>query len=145
MNRLRVTSLVLACALLAPALASATPKPLDPATVHDRIAKRGVGSWVCVQEANGVALVGRVVNIGDDHVGLQLANYPEITPVLYTDIVGLRFGISRKTLWTITAIGFGAVATMAAVGIHEVNSMKTSLPTQPTQPTYPYAFGFAPR
>jgi hypothetical protein len=124
MNRLRVTSLVLAGALLAPSVASATPKPLDPATVHARIVKRGVGSWVCVQEANGIALVGRIVNIGDDSVGLQLANYPDITPVLYTDIVGLRFGISRKTLWTIAAIGFGAVAAMAAVGIHEVNANK---------------------
>jgi hypothetical protein len=122
MNRLRVTSLALACALLAPALANA--KPLDAATAHARIMKRGVGSWVCVQEANGVALVGRVVNIGDDSVGLQLANYPEITPVNYTDIVGLRFGISRKGFWTLVGVGIGASVAMTVVGIHEVDSNK---------------------
>jgi hypothetical protein len=134
MKGLRVTSLVLACALVAPAVASAKPKPLDPATVHDRIAKRGVGSWVCLNEANGVALVGRVVNIGDDSVGLQLANYPDITPVQYTDVVSLRFGISRKGIWTITAIGFGAVAAMAAIGFHEANANRGNFP-QP-QPAF---------
>jgi hypothetical protein len=131
MKGLRVTSLVLAGALLWSAVASAKSKPLDPVTVHDRIAKRGVGSWVCLDEANGIALVGRVVAINDDSVGLQLENYPDITPVLYTDVVGLRFGISRKTVWTIAAIGLGATAAMAAVGFHEVNEMKSSFPTQP--------------
>jgi hypothetical protein len=128
MNRLRVTSLVLVCTLLAPALASATPKPLDPVTAHDRIAKRGVGSWICLQEANGITLVGRIVNINDDSVGLQLANYPEVTPVLYTDIVGLRFGISKKAFWTITAVGFGAVAAGAAIGFHEINEDRSKFP-----------------
>jgi hypothetical protein len=124
MNGLRVTSLVLAGALLLPAMASAKSKPLDPVTVHDRIAKRGVGSWICVEETNGIALVGRVVAINDDSVGLQLANYPEITPVLYTNIVGLRTGLSKKAFWTILGIGLGATAAMAAVGIHEINANK---------------------
>jgi hypothetical protein len=124
MNGLRMTTLVLACALFAPAMASAKSQPLDPATIQARIAKRGVGSWICVQETNGIALVGRVVSINDDSVGLQLQNYPDITPVLYTDIASVRFGISRKTFWTVTAIGFGAVAAMAAVGIHEINANK---------------------
>jgi hypothetical protein len=139
MKGLRVTSLALAGALLLPAVASAKSKPLDPVTVHDRIAKRGVGSWICVQEANGIALVGRVVSINDDSVGLQLANYPDITPVAYTDIVSLRFGVSKKTVWTIAAIGLGATAAMAAVGFHEINEMKAQQPALPTQtPTFPY-------
>ena len=130
MNGLKVTSLVLACVLFAPALASAKSKPLDPATVHARIARRGVGSWICVRENNGISLVGRIVNIGDDSVGLQLENYPDVTPVLYTDIVSLRFWISRKTFWTLTAIGLGAAAAMAAVGIHEFDANKPPpLPT----------------
>jgi hypothetical protein len=106
MNGLRVTSLVLACALFAPAVASAKSKPLDPATVHARILKRGIGSWICVQEVNGVALVGRVVSINEDSVGLQLQNYPEVTPVPYADIVDLRMdcrkkasGPSRRSVW----------------------------------------------
>lgn len=126
MNRL--TSLLLVCALLAPAVASAKPKPLDPATVHARIAKRGVGSWICVEEANGVALVGRVANIDEASVGLQLANYPEVTPVLYTDIVGLRMGISRGAMWTILGVGLGMVAVAAAVGIHEVHQNEADHP-----------------
>ncbi len=134
MNRLRVTSWLLVCALLAPAAAIARQKPLDAATVHDRIAKRGVGSWVCLQEANGIALVGRIVDIDDDSVGLQLANYPEVTPVLYADIVSLRFGISRKGLWIITAVGFGAVAAGAAIGFHEVNENRSKIPSIPDSP-----------
>jgi hypothetical protein len=128
MNRLkRCAGMLLVCALLAPAMADARPKPLDPVTVHARIAKRGVGNWICVEEANGIALVGRVVSVGDESVGLQLQNYPEVTPVLYTDIVGLRMGLSRRAMWTMVGVGLGLVGVMAAVGIHEVNQNK--LPT----------------
>jgi hypothetical protein len=134
MNGLRVTSLLLACAFLAPAMASAKPKPLDPVTAHDRIVKRGVGSWICVEETNGIALVGRIVSIGDDAVGLQLANYPEITPVRYTDIVGLRMGWSRKTFWTFLGVSLGASAAIAAVSIHEMNQNKLQMPTFPAVP-----------
>jgi hypothetical protein len=123
-------SLLLACALFAPVMANA--KPLDPTTVHARIAKRGVGSWICVEEANGIALVGRVVSVGDDSVGMQLANYPEITPVRYADIVGLRTGVSKKAFWTVVGVGLGATAALVAVGIHEMNQNK--LPAQPGFP-----------
>src|ERR1700744_2962080 len=104
MKGLSVTSLVLACALFVPSVASAKPKPLDPVTVHNRIAKRGVGNWICIQEANGIALVGRVVSVNDDSVGLQLQNYPEVTTVAYTDIVSLNTGLSQKTFWTVMGI-----------------------------------------
>jgi hypothetical protein len=134
MNGLRVTSLLLACALLAPAIASAKPKPLDPVTVHDRIARRGVGSWICVEEANGIALVGRVVSIGDESVGLQLENYPEVTPVLYSDIVGLRTGLSKKAFWAILGIGLGASVAITVVGIHEMNQNRARFPTFPATP-----------
>jgi hypothetical protein len=132
MNRLkRCTGILLTCALLAPAMADAKPKPLDPVTVHARIARRGVGNWICVDEANGIALVGRVVSIGDESVGLQLHNYPEVTPVLYTDIVGLRTGISKGAMWTILGVGLGASIALAAIGIHEVNENKLKMPTLP--------------
>jgi hypothetical protein len=132
MNRLkRCTGILLVCVLLAPAIVNARPKPLDPATVQARIVKRGVGSWICVEEANGIALVGRIVSIGDQSVGLQLQNYPEITPVLYTDIVGLRLGLSKKAFWTILGVGLGASAAVAAVGFHEMNENRAQFPTSP--------------
>jgi hypothetical protein len=92
-----------------------------------------VGSWIWIEEVNGVALYGRVVNIDPASVGLQLANYPEVTPVLYTDIARVRTGISKGAFWTILGVGVGTVAVMAAVGIHEVHqnqihSIPASLP-----------------
>src|SRR5580698_1357779 len=133
MNRLkRWTGMLLVCVFLAPAVANARPKPLDPVTVHARIAKRGVGNWICVDEANGIALVGRIVSVGDQSVGLQLQNYPEVTPVLYTDIVGLRMGLSRGAMWTIVGVGLGLSAMVAAIGIHEINQNK--LPQNPAFP-----------
>ncbi|HEX4032231.1 MAG TPA: hypothetical protein VHX20_17840 [Terracidiphilus sp.] len=133
MNRLkRCLGMLPLCALLWPAAASARSKPLDPVTVHDRIVKRGVGSWICVEEANGIALVGRVVSIGDQSVGLQLENYPEVTPVPYLDIVGLRTGISKKAMFTIIGVSLGAAAAMAAVGFHELNENRVGTPTLPT-------------
>lgn len=134
MKGLRVTSLWLACALLAPALASAKPKPLDPVTVHDRILKRGVGAWICIEEANGIALVGRVVSIGDDSVGLQLQNYPEVTSVFYRDIVGLRMGWSKKAFWTMMGVSLGVSAAIVGVGIHEMNQNRLPTPTLPAVP-----------
>jgi hypothetical protein len=128
MKGLSVTSLVLACALCVPSVASAKPKPLDPATVHDRIARRGAGNWICIQEANGIALVGRVVSVGDDSVGLQLENYPEVTTVAYTDIVGLRTGVSQKAFWTVMGIGAGASVALALVGIHAINAERAKFP-----------------
>jgi hypothetical protein len=134
----RCTSVMLVCALLAPTIAWATPKPLDPATAYARIAKRSVGDWICLKEANGITLVGRIVNIGDQSVGLQLANYPEVTPVAYADIVSLRFGMTHKQFWILTSVGLALVGVMAAVGIHEVNNNKPpALPSNPALPSYP--------
>lgn len=92
MKGLRVSSLSPVCALLAPALASAKPKSLDPVSVHDRIVKRDVGSWICIGEANGIALIGRIVAIGDDSVELQLGNNPEVSTAFYREIVDLAHG-----------------------------------------------------
>ena len=131
----RCIGMLLVCALLLPSIASA--KPLTPETVHARLLKRGVGYWVGVQLQNGVEFSGRLVSIDEQSFGLQLYNDPEITPVFYSDVVDLRMGITRKGFWIITAAGFAAVATMAAVSIHEMNKNKLQLPTQPTQPVFP--------
>jgi hypothetical protein len=126
--------MLLVCVLVSPAIANARPKPPDPVAMHDRIARRGVGSWICVEEANGIALVGRVVSIGDQSVGLQLANYPEITPVLYTDIVGLRTGPSKGAVFAIIGATVGAGIIGALVLHHEYEVNKPTLPTMPSAP-----------
>jgi hypothetical protein len=132
MNRLKqCAGMLLVCALLAPAVADARPKPLDPVTVHARIAKRGVGNWICVDEANGIALVGRIVSVGDESVGLQLQNYPEVTPVLYTDIVGLRLGPSKGAIFAIVGATLGAGIIGALVLHHEYEVNKPTMPTLP--------------
>ena len=133
----RCTGMLLVCALLGPSAVVAAPKPLTPETVHARVLKRGMGNWVGVELQNGVAFAGRIVSIDEQSFGLQLHNDPQITPVLYSDVVDLRMGITRKGFWIITAAGFAAVATMAAVSIHEMNKNRLQLPTQPAQPVFP--------
>jgi hypothetical protein len=129
----RCLGLLLVCVLLAPSLASA--KPLTPETVHSRLLKRGVGNWACVTLQNGVAFCGRVIEFNQQSFGMQLYNDPEITPVYYNDVVDLSQGITRKGFWIITGAGFAAMATIAAVSIHEMNKNKLQMPTSPTTPT----------
>jgi hypothetical protein len=128
---LRCASVLLVCSLLAPALANAAPKPLDPATVHARILKRGIGNWICIQEVNGIALVGRIVSVDTQSVGMQLENYPEITPVAYTDIVGLRTGPPRAFVWTMIGVGVGGSIAMALVAHSAFEHNKPPMPTLP--------------
>lgn len=131
---LRCICVALICALMAPTAGLAAPKPLDEQTVRNRIVKRGVGSGVWVQESNGIALWGRVVSIDEQTFGMQLHNYPEVTPVRYCDVVDLRMGMSRGGFWAITIAGFGAVTAMALVAHHEMENQKMQMPTLPNQP-----------
>src|SRR5579875_1731195 len=78
--------------LLFPSLAVAAPKPLDPATVHARVLKRGPGKWICIREANGVELVGRILQIRDRSFLLQLPNDPDPVEVFYASVTYLRTG-----------------------------------------------------
>jgi len=124
------------CALLVASSPVALAKPLTPQTVHARILKRGVGNWVGVELQNGTAFVGRIVSVDAESFGLQLHNDPAITPVRYSDVVGLRTGISNGAFWGITIAGICGVAAMAAIGIHEVHQ-HAQMPTLPTQPVFP--------
>jgi hypothetical protein len=128
----RYTSLVSVCALLMPSLAIA--KPLDSLTAKEKIVKRGVGNWVCVEEGNGLALVGRITSIDQDSFGLQLHNYPEITPVLYSDVTSLRFGLSRTGVIALVGGTVGAGVTGALILHHEYEVNKPQLPTMPSPP-----------
>jgi hypothetical protein len=131
----RCIGTLLVCALLAPSIASA--KPLTPETVHARLLKRGVGYWVGVQLQNGVEFSGKVISIDEQSFGMQLFNDPEVTRVFYSDVVDLRMGITRKGFWIFTGVGFGAMAAIAAVSIHEMNKNKLQLPTMPNPPVFP--------
>jgi hypothetical protein len=137
MNHLQVilrrwVTLMLVVTLLSPSLALAKSKPLTPDLVHERILKRGVGNWVWVQEDSGVVLVGRIVTIDGGSFGLQLHNDPEITPVLYSEVVDLRTGPSRAAMWTIVGVGIAGMVILAVVAHHEMSNMK--MPTLPAQP-----------
>ena len=132
---IRCIGMLLVFALLAPSIASA--KPLTPEAVHARILKRGLGNWVGVQLQNGVAFGGRVVSIDEQSFGLQLHNDTQITAVLYSDVVDLRMGITRKGFWIIAASGIGAMVAISVVSIHEMNKNKLQLPTTSTTPLFP--------
>lgn len=128
--------MLLICALLAPSMANAAPKPLPAEKVHARLLKAGLGNWAAVQLQNGTEFGGRIVSIDDQSFSLQLHNDPEVTAVFYTDVVQLNAGISRPAFWTLVVAGFAGVTAMAAVGFYEVNkhSQLSTLPNQPTLP-----------
>jgi hypothetical protein len=130
----KFAGMLLVCALLAPSIAYA--KPLTPETVHARILKRGMGNWASVQLQNGVAFTGRIVTIDEQSFGLQLHNDPEITPVLYSDVVDLRTGLSRTACWAIAGAGVGGFLVTALVAHHEFDVNKAQLPTLPNQPVF---------
>jgi hypothetical protein len=108
----------------------ASPKPLTPEAVHARILKRGIGNWVAVQVLSGAAFGGRIVRIDEKSFGLQLHNDPTITPVLYSDVVDLRTGISRGGFWAIGVAGIAGVVVMALVAHHELDQA-SKLPGEP--------------
>lgn len=89
-----------------------------------------------MQLQNGIAFSGRVVSIDENSFGLQLYGDPEVTPVAYDDVIYLTIP-SSKPVWILMGVGLAAVGTMAAVGIHEVNSNKAQMPTLPTTPVFP--------
>lgn len=133
----RVIGMLLICALLAPTIAEAAPKPLTPEVVHARLLKRGVGCWAGVELQNGTAFGGRIVSIDDQSFSMQLHNDPEVTAVFYSDVVDLHLGLSRGGFWALTAIGIGGAVVFALVAHHEYENFKNGEPTLPTQPMSP--------
>jgi hypothetical protein len=103
--------------------AFAKAKPLDAATVHTKILKRGIGNWVCVEENTGVELVGRIISIDAESFAIQLPNDPDPVPVRYVDVIDLRAGPSRG-FWILTAAGIGAVTGMAIWGFVHVHNLQ---------------------
>jgi len=135
---LKIVALTLICALSAPSVAFARPKPQNPETIHRKIVQRGIGNWVCVEEANGILLTGRVTTIEEQAFGMQLENYPDITMIRYTDVVRLRnLSSSGKAAAIWTAASVGAFVVIALVMHHEFEKNKPTLPTNPTMPAWP--------
>jgi hypothetical protein len=108
---------------LTPTIASANPKPLDPGTVHVKMLKRGVGNFVAIQEANGVQIWGRILEIRDHSVILQLHNDPQTTEIFYTDIAYLRTGFTSGQKILMVA-GIGAVAGSAIYGFVHIHNLE---------------------
>jgi hypothetical protein len=129
-----VASLLIAIFLI-PADALATPKPLNAVTVQDKIVKRGVNGWICVEENSGIALVGRIIAINPDSFTMQLPNDPEPVTVRYAEVIDLRTGPSRG-YWIVMGVGLAAVAGGAIWGfvhIHNLNQ-EHQLPPMPALP-----------
>jgi hypothetical protein len=138
MNRFRLSACIAAVliALLAAEPAFAKSKLLDAATVHARIAKRGVNAWLCVEQSNGVQLVGRVIDIHPDTFTLQLPNDPEPVTIPYASVTELQTNAPRG-FWIFTGsaiavtVGFGI---WAAVHFHHEEQQHQL----PPLPTFPY-------
>ena len=127
-----IASLVIS-AMLTPTIALANPKPLDPGTVHVKILKRGIGNFIAIQEVNGVQIWGRILEIGDHSVILQLHNDPQTTEVFYTDIAYLRTGFTTGQKIFMFA-GIGAVAGSAIYGFVHIHNLENK-PLVPPTPT----------
>jgi hypothetical protein len=123
---------------VAPPGAWAKSKPLDAATVHARILKRGIDNPVGVEMNNGVELVGRIIAINPDSFTLQLFNDPQPVTVVYASVIDLRTGPSRG-FWIATAVGIAAVTGLAIWGFVHVHNLQQedSIPNMPTLPSTP--------
>lgn len=130
-----LTASLLIALLLLPAEAFAKTRPLTADVVHTRIVRRGIDNWVCVEQSNGVQLVGRIIAINPDSFTMQLPDDPQPVTIFYTRVIGLQTGASRGFwIFTGSAIAASAAFTIwAAVHFHNVEQQH-QLPPAPTFP-----------
>lgn len=129
----RAAALLLMAALLIPAIAGASPQPLDPGTVHVRILRRGVNRFIALQERDGVQLFGRIIAIDDQSFTLQLHNDPQTTEILYSDVAYLRTGFTAGQKVIVTAAIGGTVA-FGIWGFVHIHNMENKPLTPPPTP-----------
>jgi len=122
--------------VLIPANALAKAKPLDAATVHARIVKRGIGNIVGVEENTGVILTGRILAIDPDSFSLQLWNDPQPVTVMDADVTDLRTGPTRG-FWIAMGAGMGVAAGMAIWGFVHVHNLQQQNQLPMPQPAIP--------
>jgi len=125
------TASLVISSMLTPSIALANPRPLDPGTVHVKILKRGIGRFIAIQEVNGVEIWGRILEIGDHSVILQLHNDPQTTEVFYTDIAYLRTGFTTGQK-IFAVVGIGAVAGSAIYGFVHIHNLENKPLVPPT-------------
>ena len=117
-------------------MAYGAPKKINPETIHDKIVKRGIGNWVCVEMNDGVLLTGRVANIDLQAFGLQVDNYGNVRMVPYADVVRLRnMTLSGKGMAWLIGGSVAATVAIALVAHHQFEQNKATLPTTPNPPT----------
>lgn len=135
---LRSVAVALIWTLLMPSLVFASPKHVNPETIHYKIVKKGVGAWVCIEEANGILLVGRITTVQEQEFGMQLQNYPEVTMIKYADVVRLRnIGFSGKGVAILVGVTAGAAVLTGVLMHNAYENSKPKFPTQPPTPVFP--------
>lgn len=97
--------------------------PLEAATVHAKIAKRGPGNGVAVEENTGVILAGRILTIGSDSFTLQLFNDPQPVTIRYAEVAEIETGPARG-FWIATGVGLAAVAGLSIWGFVHVHNLQ---------------------
>ncbi|MFP5228225.1 MAG: hypothetical protein ACLGXA_11420 [Acidobacteriota bacterium] len=129
-----IASLLIALLVVSPA-AYAKSKPLDAATVHARILKRGVDNPVAVELNGGVELMGRILAISTDSFTMQLFNDPDPVTVNYADVIDLRTGPGRG-FWIFTGAAIAAGAGFAIWGFVHVHNLQqqNAIPNLPPMP-----------
>jgi len=133
----RVIAVVLIAAMFSFA-ASASPKPVNPETIHRKIVERGTGRWACIDMKNGTAVVGRIAAIYEESFDIQLDNYPQATTLAYADVQRVRnVGLGAKGTAIMIGAGVGGAIALGLVAQHEMNNMKNNQPTLPTLPAFP--------
>jgi hypothetical protein len=133
----RVVAVALIAALF-PFAANASPKTVNPETIHRKIVERGTGRWACIDMKNGTAVVGRIAAIYEESFDIQLDNYPEATTLAYADVQRVRnVGLSGKGLAIMIGAGAAGMVAVAVVAEHNMNNLKNNQPTLPTLPGFP--------
>ena len=128
---------LVALVLTLPNPAFASPKPLDAATVHEKVFKRGVDRYVCVKEDNGIVLLGRILSIGNKSFMMQVHHEDHPTEVFYGDVVEFRGGLSRGGVIAAVVIPAATLGVGIGVAVHMQNDFNKKLPPQP--PPFPAA------
>ena len=131
-NRTVAVALIVA---MVPLATRASPKPVNPETIHRKIVERGTGKWVCVDMKNGTAVLGRIAAIHEQSFDMQLDNYPDATAIAYTDVERVRgVGLGAKGTAIMIGAGVGGAIAVGLIAQHEMNSIKNSQPPLPTLP-----------
>ena len=133
---MRAVAALLIAALLTPSFAHASPKPLDPGTVHVKVLKRGVGNLIAVQLADGIQLYGRILEVGDHSFSMQLHNDPQPTEIFYTDVAYLTTGFTTGQKIFLIG-GLAGTAGFAAWGFIHIHNLENKPLVPPTPPSPP--------